>query len=286
MNFYIPSEIILNYAEAGTKKAAVSWWKLLLLGTLAGLMIGFCGAVTNTAIHSIGNVSVSRIISGLLFPFGLIMIILMGAELFTGNCLLCISVLNGNTNIIGMVRNWVFSYIGNFVGSILLAAGCAFFGQLNYSSGGLAVFTIKLASAKCALPFMDALVMGFFCNVLVCLGVLCSLSAKDTTGRILGAYIPVSFFVISGFEHSVANMFYISAGLFAMDVPKYAMKAIQAGIDTSTLTWHYFFMRNLLPVTTGNILGGLAVGITMWMVYLKNGTSSGLMTNKEIHPGQ
>jgi formate/nitrite transporter len=278
MNFFAPTEIISNYARAGANKTKICWWKLLLSGTMAGLIIGFCGVATNTATHTIENVSVSRIITGLLFPFGLVMVILTGTELFTGNCLICISVLNNNTKLISMLRNWLLSYIGNFVGSIFLAAGCTFFGQLNYSSGGLAVLTIKLAAAKCTIPFIDALVMGFFCNVLVCLGVLCSQSAKDTTGKILGAYIPVSLFVISGFEHSIANMFYISAGLFALDVPEYALKAIQTGIDISSLTWRNFIISNLLPVTTGNILGGLSISILMWAIYLKHnlpkGTSS------------
>ncbi len=283
MNLFVPAEIVLNYSATGAKKAAMSAWKLLLLGAFAGLMIAFGGAVTNTAAHSIENVSAARIISGLLFPFGLVMVMLTGAELFTGNCLISISVLNGEATLGGMLRNWLLSYSGNFLGALLLAAGCVFFGQLQYSSGGLAVYTIKLAAAKCAVTFPNAFVMGFFCNVLVCLGVLCSLSAKDTAGRVLGAYIPVAFFVICGFEHCVANMYYIPAGLFAMGVPEYAAKALEAGVDTAALTWGGFFLHNLIPVTLGNILGGLAVGISMWAAHLKKKPAAAKQTEDARH---
>jgi formate/nitrite transporter FocA (FNT family) len=109
--------------------------------------------------------------------------------------------------------------------------------------------------------------LGVLCNVLVCLGVLCSLSAKDTTGRILGAYLPVAFFVICGFEHSIANMYYIPAGLFATNVPAYAAKAMEAGVDVTALTWGNFFLSNLLPVTVGNILGGAGLGVLFWKCY-------------------
>jgi formate/nitrite transporter len=224
-------------------------------------------AVTNTAAHSIVNVSVARVISGLLFPFGLAIIMLMGTELFTGNCMIPISLLAGKATVKGMLRNWAVVYVSNFVGAILLAASCAYSGQMNYTDGGLAVYTIRVAAAKCAVGFAPAVLLGVLCNVLVCLGVLCSLSAKDTTGRILGAYLPVAFFVICGFEHSVANMYYIPAGLFAMNVPAYAAKAMEAGVNATTLTWGNFFLSNLLPVTVGNILGGAGLGVLLWKCY-------------------
>lgn len=269
MNLLNPTEAIQSYAEAGKKKAERPIRKMFLLAVLAGLIIAFGGASTSTASHSIGNVSAARIISGLLFPFGLGIVMLLGAELFTGNCMIPVSVLEKKTTVGRMLRNWCVVYLGNFVGALLLAAGCAYFGQMNYSDGGLAVYTIKLAAGKCALSFPSGVVLGFFCNVLVCAGVLCSVSAKDASGRILGAYIPVAFFVICGFEHCIANMYYISAGLFAMSVPQYAQLASEAGIDTSMLTWGNFLARNLLPVTVGNILGGASLGATMWAGHIK-----------------
>ena len=268
MNVFTPAEITANYADTGAKKASSPVWKLLLLGILAGFLIGMGSAVTNTATHAISNVSAARIICGLLFPFGLGMVMLTGAELFTGNCMIPISVLEHKTSIGSMLKNWICVYIGNFIGGILLAIGCAYFGQFDYSDGGLAVYTIKVAASKCSIVFPNAVVMGFFCNLLVCIGVLCATSAKDTAGKIIGAYIPVAFFVICGFEHCVANMYYVPAGLFAMNVPKYAQLAAEAGIDTSMLTWGNFLVRNLLPVTIGNILGGIAIAFTMWASHL------------------
>jgi formate/nitrite transporter len=268
MNSLNPTEIVQSYADAGRKKAERTLGKMSLLAVLAGLLIAFGGAVTNTAAHSIGNVSAARMISGLLFPFGLGMVMLLGAELFTGNCMIPISILEHKTTVAKMLRNWVVVYFGNFAGALLLAAGCAYFGQMDYSGGGLAVYTIQLAAGKCAISFASGIVLGFFCNVLVCCGVLCSLSARDTAGRILGAYIPVAFFVICGFEHCIANMYYIPAGLFAMSVPKYAQMAADAGVDAAMLTWGNFLLNNLLPVTLGNILGGAGLGAALWAAHL------------------
>lgn len=269
MNMLTPTELTESYAKIGRGKAEKPFGRLFVLAVMAGLFIGLGAAVCNTAVHSIADVSTGKIISGLLFPFGLGMVMLMGAELFTGNVMIGISVLNRDTTLVRMLRNWGIVYFGNFVGAALLAFACARFGQMGLSQGGLAAYTIKVAAAKCGLPFVNALVMGILCNILVCTGVLCSISAKDTTGRILGAYIPVAFFVICGFEHSVANMYYVPAGLFALGVPEYAALAAQQGINVSALTWGNFLLHNLLPVTIGNILGGLAVGSAMWACHVR-----------------
>lgn len=151
MNLFSPAEIAANYAEIGAKKASAPVWKLLLLGVLAGFLIGMGSAVTNTASHAISNISIIRIICGLLFPFGLGIVMLLGAELFTGNCMIPISVLERKVSICSMLKNWICVYFGNLAGGMLLAAGCAFFGQLDYSDGGLAAYTIKVAAAKCSL---------------------------------------------------------------------------------------------------------------------------------------
>ena len=264
MNLFTPSEITQNYSASGKAKAESPADRLFISAIMAGLFIAFAAATANTAAHSVINVSAARIISGLLFPFGLGMVILLGAELFTGNCLISISVMNRETTIGKMMRNWFFVYMGNYVGAVALAAGCVFFGQLDYSDGGLALYTIRVATVKCSISFPQGIIMGFFCNLLVCAGVLCSLSAKDTIGRIAGAYIPVAFFVICGFEHSIANMYYIPAGLLAMRIREYAEIAAAAGVNTDALTWANFFLRNLLPVTLGNILGGVFIGWALW----------------------
>lgn len=271
MNLFTAPEIVKNFAAAGKKKTELPVWKMFVLGILAGMFIALGGAVTNTASHSIEDVSTARIISGLLFPGGLSMVILMGGELFTGNCLIPVSVLERQTTVGKMLKNWVVVYLGNFAGALLVAYGCARFGQLNYSGGGLAVFTMKLAASKATIPFANGVVLGFFCNVLVCLGVLCSLSAKDTAGRIIGTIFPIAIFVICGFEHCVANMYYIPAGLFAAGVPQYAALAAEAGVDLSALTWGNFLLNNLIPVTIGNILGGVFVGVMMWLGHVYRG---------------
>lgn len=264
MNLYTPAECAANYAAAGRKKTRMPVVKMFLLAVLAGFFIAMGGAVTNTASHSIANVGAARVVCGLLFPFGLGMVILMGAELFTGNTLIVISLLDRRATVGGMLKNWCVVYLGNAAGAMLTAAGCAFGGQLNYSGGQLAVFTIKLAAGKCALPAGNAVILGILCNLLVAAGVLLSLSAKDLTGRVVGAYLPVAFFVICGFEHCVANLFYIPAGLFARMIPAYASLAAEAGVDLSALTWGNFLLRNLLPVTAGNILGGAGLGSLFW----------------------
>lgn len=274
MDLFTAPEIVANIAAAGKKKTELSIGKMLILGILAGMFIAFGAAVTNMASHSIEQVSVARVISGLLFPGGLSMVILMGAELFTGNCLIPISVFAKQTTVGKMLKNWLFVYSGNFLGALFVAYGCARFGQLNYSDGGLAVYTMKAAVSKVSLSAANGIVLGFFCNVLVCLGVLCSLSAKDTAGRILGTIYPIAFFVICGFEHCIANMYYIPAGLFALGIPAYAEKAAAAGVNLEMLTWWNFVFHNLLPVTAGNILGGVFVAGMMWLGHVHKNEKS------------
>ena len=271
MNLFTPAEITLNYAKAGKVKAERTFGKMFILAILAGTMIAFGAAFSNTAVHAMENVGLARLVSGLLFPFGLIMVMLTGAELFTGNCLIGISVLSKQTTAVLMARNLVIVYLGNFVGSLIVAFVDVYCGQLNYSSGALAVYTIKIAAAKCGIGFFQGLGLGVFCNVLVCLGVILSLSAKDTAGRAIGAFVPVSIFVTCGFEHCIANMYYIPAGMMAMSIPKYAALAAEAGIDTTALSMGNFLVGNMVPVTIGNIIGGVLVGAIMWAGHVYEG---------------
>lgn len=258
------SEIIPAYRSTVKNKTSRPPLSTLLLAVLGGMFIAFGCAATNTATHSIANKGVSQLIAGLIFPFGLAMVMVLGTELYTGNCMFPVFVWDKSITLTQMLRNWLLVYGGNFIGALILAAGCVVSGQLHYSNGHLAAHTLQVAVSKCSLTFSEGIIRGVFCNILVCTAVLCSLSAKDTTGKILGAYVPVTFFIICGFEHSVANMFYISAGLFALQVPEYSALAASMGIDTSPLTVGNFLGKNLLPVTLGNILGGIAVGAILW----------------------
>lgn len=257
-----PSEFVVSYSKAGASKCASGALRLLLLAVLAGLILASAGAAASTASCAVENASLARLVSGALFPFGLIAIIYSGAELFTGNCLISISVLQGEASPSAMLRNLAIVYIGNFIGCAAVAAAYMFCGAKN---GVLAVSAIRTAVNKCSLDFFRAVVLGIMCNVLVCLGVVCAVTAKSASGKAIGAFLPVCLFVICGFEHSIANMYYVPAGLFAAMVPDYAALAADAGLDTATLSWANFALKNLVPVTIGNILGGVGLGALLWM---------------------
>lgn len=267
MNLFTPQELITNYVRVGVAKAAYPVWKLLLLGLLAGALIALACVASSTAVHDATSVGGSRLISGVIFAFGLGMVIMIGAELFTGNSLMVVSVFERQIRLRGMLQNWGFVYLGNFAGAVVLAVACVYSGQLNYSANGLAAYTIRIAVAKSSLSFSAAFVFGFFCNLLVCTGVFIALSSHDVTGRLLGAFLPVVYFVCAGFEHCVANMYYVPAGIFALSVPTYAVKAAELGIDTVALTWTNFLLSNLLPVSLGNIAGGVGFASLMWVCH-------------------
>lgn len=268
-SMYSPAEMTKNYADIGVVKAQKSWQKMFIQAIPAGFFIAAASAVANTAAFGFETESARRLVSGLIFPFGLAIVILLGTELVTGNALMSITALNRQSKWSSVFRSWLIAFWGNLAGALLLAAGNAYFGQLQWGGGGLAVFTMKVAAAKCSMPFLNAVAMGFFCNILVCAAVLCSMSSKDTGGKILGAFVPIALFVTAGYEHSVANMYYIPAGLFALHNPEYVSQALQAGVDLSRLTWSNFFLGNILPVTLGNLLGGFCLGWVMWYGFLK-----------------
>ncbi|MGO5116389.1 formate/nitrite transporter family protein [Candidatus Avoscillospira sp. LCP25S3_F1] len=269
MNLFTAAETTANYANAGVAKSKLPISKMLWMGILAGFLIGFPSCVTNIATYALDNNSTIRMTSGLLFAFGLGTIILSGAELFTGNTLITISVLEKKVKVQDMLRNWLFVYIGNFIGSMLLSAICAYFGWLSAGSNALAVYSMKLATGKMTMPFQNAFFMGVLCNILVTLGVMFSLSGKDGISRFIGAWVPVMFFVTCGFNHSIADMTYCMLGLFAKNVPAYVESANAAGIALDSLTWGNYITGNLIPVTLGNIVGGVLIGCTMWFAHLR-----------------
>ena len=269
MNLFTIQETTANYIKAGTAKTKLPVWKMIILSVLSGVLIAFSAVVSNTAAHAIPNIGLARLVIGLVFAFGLSMVIMTGAELFTGNCLLIIPILSKDAELRGFFRNWIVVYFGNLLGSVLIAAACAKFGQFNYSNNGLAMYTIGIAVSKCSLPFINAFVLGILCNFLVCLGIILALSAQDLIGRVVGSFMPIMYFTTGGFEHSVANMYYIPAGLYALEVPKYAAQIQDAGINTAMLTWGNFFTANLIPVTLGNIIGGFSLGFILWACHYK-----------------
>lgn len=270
--FLSPQEITESYSEIGIKKVNSSFLKLFILGILAGAFIAFASEGSNTAIHTIESVGIGKALAGALFSTGLMLVLVAGGELFTGNCLIVISCIEKKASWTGMLRNWLIVYAGNFVGSLLLAWFILQSGQLGFSAGMLGGFTIKTAAYKTGLSFTNAFYMGILCNWLVCLAVWMSLGAKDIAGKLLAIFFPIWLFITSGFEHSVANMYYISAGIMAKSNPEWVAQAIQLGASPekiSGLGWESFLINNLVPVTLGNIVGGsIFVGIAYWLSYL------------------
>ena len=261
---YTPAQYTSMFADSGEEKAQRPTWQVLTLAYLAGFFIAMGAVAGNTAAHMIGNEGLARLVMGLLFPFGLIMVVLTGAELYTGDTLMAITLKEKRITFLRMIYHWVMVFVGNAAGAISVAIGMAFFGQLDYSNGLLGTFSINQAVAKSSMDPINAFVMGIFCNVLVTIGVLLAMSAKDVTGRAIGAFVPVSFFVIAGFEHSIANLYYVPAGLFAASIDRYSELATQLGIKMDGATWTAFITNNLLPVTLGNTVGGLVVG---WLFF-------------------
>ena len=266
-----PKEVAQNYSATGVAKTKYTVTKMLVLSILAGMFIGLAGVGSTMAAASIASASVAKLVMALVFPVGLIMVLIAGSELFTGNCLIVISVMEKDVKLRAMFKNWIIVYIGNFIGSIIIALLTVYSGTFSAFSNAAAALLIKTAVTKVGLSFSDALLRGILCNFLVCIGVWMSYAAKDVLNKIMAAFLPVMLFVASGYEHSIANMLYLPAALFAKGnsayVDAYAKLAGANHIDT--LTWGALFVKNLSPVTLGNIIGGtVLVGMVYWFVYL------------------
>lgn len=264
-----PAAVAANFINIGLNKTRLSLGKMLLLSIMAGMFIALAGLGAATAASCVGNPSLAKLISACVFPAGLTMVLLAGSELFTGNCLLVIPLLSRKITLAAMLRNWVVVYIGNLIGALLVAWLAVYSHQIGMFSDTLVVATMQTSAAKCGIAFSDAFLRGIACNFLVCIAVWIAAAATDVAGKIAGLYLPIMLFVLSGFEHSVANMYYGPVGILAKGVPEYAAAAQAAGVDLSRLSWGTFFAGNLLPVTLGNILGGLTVGIVYWCCYLR-----------------
>lgn len=270
-----PAEIAEKLVESGRKKTGFPAYKLLLLGILAGAFIAFAAAGSNAAVHTIESAGIAKALAGAIFPAGLMMVVVTGAELFTGNALIIISCLEKQARWISLLRNWFFVYIGNFIGAIIVVIFVYLSGQYNLSGGMLGGYTVKIAAGKMGLSFVNAFFMGLLCNWLVCMAVLMSNAARDTAGKLLAIFFPIWLFIASGFEHSIANMYYIPAGIIAKAEKLWADQAILLGVTESGLdglAWGAFITKNLIPVTLGNIVGGtLFAGVIYWASYLYRG---------------
>lgn len=269
-----PKEIAESAITVSVNKANTVWWKQVLLAVMAGMFIGLAGNGASISAYSASSAGMAKMLSGVLFGAGLIMVLMAGAELFTGNSLMIIGVMEKKITAVSMLKNWIFVYFGNLIGGVGLSWLINQTTQLNMDNGELGAYAINTALSKCTLDFKTALIMGIFCNVLVCIAVWISWAGKDIVSKVIGLYFPIWLFVTSGYEHCVANMYFVPVGIFAKNNDVCAAAAAEKyGITESalgSLDWSHFFINNLVPVTLGNIAGGaVIVGLVYWLVYLR-----------------
>lgn len=268
-----PAEVIETNINAGVVKANLPLGRMILLGIMAGAFIAIGGSGSNVAVHSIADVGLARTLAGCIFPVGLMMIVLIGGELFTGNCLMIMGVLDKKFKAVKMIRNLVVVYLSNLIGALVVDALVFYSGQYDYTGGALGAYTIKVALTKSAMSFDKAFISGIMCNILVCAAILTAAAAKDIGGKLLAIFFPIWAFVVAGYEHCVANMYYIPAGMFAASNPDYVAKAEElygitakqcASLSVSGM------VHNLIPVTLGNIVGGsVCLGCMCFLIYRK-----------------
>jgi formate/nitrite transporter len=256
--------------KVGVAKATSPWLTVFVLGILAGAYIGFGGLLSTTVTFDAASkwgIGISKILSGATFSVGLMLVVIAGAELFTGNNLMVSSVMTREITFGAMLKRWGVVYLANFVGSIFLALLFYFSGLWKTGDGALGAAAVKIAFNKVALSFGEALWRGIGCNWLVCLAVWMALAARQVIGKIFAIFFPIMAFVAIGFEHSVANMYFIPTGILLMNGAGFTNVP---GVDPNLLGWINFLWRNLLPVTIGNIIGGVVfVGMSYWGAYLR-----------------
>jgi len=266
-----PQAMARKAEEVGCTKARMTATNTFALAVLAGAFIAM-GAIFATTVTAGGAslpYGVSRLLSGLAFSLGLILVVVAGAELFTGNNLIVMAWAGRKVSTARVLRNWAIVYAGNFVGAIG-TAGILYLGkQYTFGKGAVGEQALSIASAKTGLGFVQAIALGAFCNALVCLAIWLTYSARTVADKILAIVPPIAAFVAAGFEHSVANMFFIPMGLLVKSDSAFTAQHPVAGV--AHLTWGRFFAANLLPVTIGNVIGGaVMVGAIYWFIYLRN----------------
>ncbi len=290
----LPADMATKAEQGGIKKANMDFPHMFTLAVLAGAFIAL-GALFSTTV-SAGSVAINatdggvaflaglpygvvRLLAGVAFSLGLILVIVAGAELFTGNNLIVMAWAGRKVTTRRLLRNWLIVWMGNFVGAIATAGLMLATGQYKFGGGAIGASILATADAKAGLGFFQALALGVMCNALVCLAVWLTYSARSTTDRILAIIPPITAFVAAGFEHSVANMYFIPLGLFVKAVAPLSFwwDINRTPADFSDLTWGNFFANNLIPVTIGNIIGGaVLVGAVYWFVYLHRQPATGV----------
>jgi formate transporter FocA len=275
LDAFVPVEMAARAEEVGVKKASMGLRNTFFLAVMAGQFIAL-GAIFSTTVATgvSGQLGfgVGRLLAGLVFSLGLILVIVAGAELFTGNNLIVMARANRRITTSQVLRNWIIVYTGNLVGSIATAVLVFLSKQYAFGDGGIGLTALNIAEAKASLDFTQAVALGILCNSLVCLAVWLCFSARTTTDKILSIIFPITAFVAAGFEHSVANMYFIPFGLLIKwgASPSFWATIGKTAADYPNLTWGNFFLANLLPVTIGNIIGGsIMVGWVYWFIYIR-----------------
>ena len=267
----LPQEMATRAEYIGARKAEMSSLTTFSLAILAGAFIALGAVFATTVAAGTSGVlpfGVAKLLTGLVFCLGLILVVVGGAELFTGNNLIVMAWASGKVTGRALLRNWLIVYLGNFVGSFGTAILVMLSQQYTFGGGAVGETALKIAVGKVNLGFGQAIALGVLCNALVCLAVWLTFSARSTIDKIAAIIFPITAFVAAGFEHSVANMYFIPFGLLIKDFDP-AFVADKA-INASSLTWGSFLVNNLLPVTIGNIIGGaVLVAAIYWSIFLR-----------------
>ncbi len=271
---FLPKQMAQRAEDVGVKKAELPVSTMFILALLAGAFIALGSVFSTTVTAGAGAMpfGVTKLLGGVTFSLGLILVVVAGAELFTGNNLIVMAMASKKITLSQMLRCWLIVFLGNFVGSIATAVGVLIAGHHMHGNGAVGLNLLQIAASKCELGFLQAVALGVLCNALVCLAIWLCYSARSSTDKILSIIFPITAFVAAGFEHCVANMYLIPIGIltkqFAADEFWQAIGA--KATDFEMLTWNNFFVANLIPVTIGNIFGGsVMVGLVYWYVYLR-----------------
>jgi formate transporter len=271
-----PGEVARKAESVGVAKAGMRTLDVFVLAVLAGAFIAL-GAIFATTVSAGGAdvpYGVLRLLAGLTFSLGLMLVVVAGAELFTGNNLIVMAWASRRVTTFRLLGNWTIVWIGNFVGAFATAAIVYVSEQYTFGDGAVGETALSIASAKTSLGFVEAVALGVLCNALVCLAVWLTYGARTTTDKLLAVVAPIAAFVAAGFEHSVANMYFLSIGLLVKSDEAF-VSSLDSAPDLSGLTWRSMFVDNLLPVTIGNVIGGaVMVGAVYWFVFLRRRASA------------
>jgi len=265
-----PPDMARKAEAVGVAKAGMGGATTFALAVLAGAFIAIGAAFATNTVAGTSSLpyGVTRLLAGLAFSLGLILVVVAGAELFTGNNLIVIAWASRRVPTVRLLRNWAIVYTGNFVGAIATAALVFEARQYEFGNGQVGKAALTIAATKTSYGFGQAIALGMLCNALVCIAVWLCYSARTTGDKILAIVPPIAAFVAAGFEHSVANMYFVPFALLVKTDQAF-VSAHQAG-DLSGLTWGHFVTGNLIPVTIGNVIGGsMMVGAIYWFVYLR-----------------